>query len=774
MPPKRKLVIALILILIPPAIGLGIATTLGWLRLEWSLTGVGHPIAIYAGWIAILAGLAEIGGFLREKEPPGPRPDVVYQPPEPPKDFVGRESEIKRLTRTLKPGAKVAVTSVVGMGGVGKTELAKVAVYRVARRFRDGVLWADFELEGMETIADRWASALGEEQLPGDDLSAKAAAWRGLVSSTELLLVFDNVQPGQEIELLRPSYGRNAVLITTRHGDHPALRGVEKIALDQFTHAEAIALAEEVLGRSRAREQAGDATHLFELVGYLPLAVSIALYLARDSEFRLVDLNAQLEKAGAIKVLDSAENLRKSVQATFETAWENLPEDLRLTFRTLTLFNSGPSFSTWALAETLKLEEAEAHARLRRLAGRSLLNVVGEERWALHPLLREFAATRRPVDEASHARMARHYMQVAGAANDLFLQGGENVLRGLALFDAEWLHIQAGQAWAAAHAGSSQEAARLCNDYPDAGVHCLDLRQHPQEWIHWLEAAVVAARRLEDRHGEGNHLGNLGNAYAALGEARRAIEYLEQALTIAREIGDRSNEGNWLGSMGLAYRALGQVEQAIEYHQRALTIAREICAASTERSAEWAAARRGEAHQLGNLGNAYHELEQMERAIEYHEQALAIAREIGDWHGEGDDLGNLGNAYQDLGQLERAAEYHKLALAIHCEIGDRGGEGLDLGNLGHAYYHLGQVKHAIGYYKQALDLAREIGDRHSEGIWLDHLGLAYRDLGQVEEARNCIEQALTIFEEIKSPGAEQARRDLDSLKRGDDAPGLEA
>ena len=32
-----------------------------------------------------------------------------------------------------------------------------------------------------------------------------------------------------------------------------------------------------------------------------------------------------------------------------------------------------------------------------------------------------------------------------------------------------------------------------------------------------------------DRRGEGNALGNLGSAYYALGEARRAIEFYEQA-----------------------------------------------------------------------------------------------------------------------------------------------------------------------------------------------------------------------------------------------------
>jgi tetratricopeptide (TPR) repeat protein len=759
MSPRRKLLIALILILIPPALVLGGATALGLLRFEWSWEGVGLVAGVYAGWIAILGGLAEIFGFLREKEPPGPRPGVVYQAPEPLKDFVGRESEIKRLTRTLKPGAKVAVTGVVGMGGVGKTELAKVAVYRVARRFRDGVLWADFKLEGMEVIANRWAGALGAQQLPGDDLSAKAAAWRGLVSSRELLLVFDNVQPGQEIEPLRPSYGRNAVLITTRHGDHPALRGVEQIALDQFTHAEATALAEEVLGRSAFRDQAADATYLFELVGYLPLAVSIALYLARDCDFKLVDLNAQLEKAGAIKVLDSAENLRKSVQATFETAWKNLPDDLQLTFRTLTLFNAGPSFSTQALAETLELEDVEAHARLRRLAGRSLLNVVGAERWALHPLLREFAETRPPVDEASHARMALHYVQVTRAADDLFLQGGENVLRGLKLFDLERPHIEAGQAWATAHAGSSQEAARLCNDYPGAGVHCLSLRQHPQEWILWLEAAVVAARRLEDRRGEGNDLGNLGNAYRVLGEARRAIEYYGQAVAISREIGDRRMEGNALGDLGLAYADLGEPGRAIEYHEQALVISREI------------GDRRGEGNDLGNLGNAYADLGEPGRAIEYLERALVISREIGDRRGEGNDLGNLGSAYFELREPRRAIEYHEQALVISREIGDRRGEGNDLGNLGNAYFELREPRRAIEYLEQALVISREIGDRRNEGAWLVNLGLAYRHLGEPRRAIEYLEQALTIFEDIESPYAERARSRLAELRNSQSNPG---
>jgi tetratricopeptide (TPR) repeat protein len=61
---------------------------------------------------------------------------------------------------------------------------------------------------------------------------------------------------------------------------------------------------------------------------------------------------------------------------------------------------------------------------------------------------------------------------------------------------------------------------------------------------------------------KGNDLGNLGNAYAALGDARKAIEFYEQALAIAREIGDRRNEGAWLGNLGLAYFHPGRRPQS--------------------------------------------------------------------------------------------------------------------------------------------------------------------------------------------------------------------
>jgi tetratricopeptide (TPR) repeat protein len=77
---------------------------------------------------------------------------------------------------------------------------------------------------------------------------------------------------------------------------------------------------------------------------------------------------------------------------------------------------------------------------------------------------------------------------------------------------------------------------------------------------------LVITREIGDLRGEGNALGNLGLAYADLGETCKAIEFYEQRLAIACEIGDRRGEGNALGNLGLAYADLGETRQAIEFY----------------------------------------------------------------------------------------------------------------------------------------------------------------------------------------------------------------
>ena len=67
----------------------------------------------------------------------------------------------------------------------------------------------------------------------------------------------------------------------------------------------------------------------------------------------------------------------------------------------------------------------------------------------------------------------------------------------------------------------------------------------------------------------------------------------------------------------------------------------------------------------------------------------------------------LGRAYQWQGQYGKAIEYHTQHLAIAKEVGDRAGEGRAYGNLGGSYVHLHQHVKAVSCFKAEFDI-REV------------------------------------------------------------------
>jgi len=276
------------------------------------------------------------------------------------------------------------------------------------------------------------------------------------------------------------------------------------------------------------------------------------------------------------------------------------------------------------------------------------------------------------------------------------------------------------------------------------------LMHHAPDFFDWhsgfYEFTTPESARMETAR-QAYAVGDAEQADLSLAQKRERIALLRGLLDeyVGEETEIQKARADLLGKLGILHFALGEARRAIGYYEQALAIAREI------------GDRRGEGNHLGNLGAAYFALGDARRAIGYYEQALAIAREIGDKRGEGNHLGNLGLAYAALGDTRRAIEYYEQALAIAREIGDKRGEGNHLGNLGAAYYDLGDARRAIEYYEQALAIAREIGDRRGEGNHLGNLGLLAEQQGDAARARQLWEQALRIYEAIEDPNAERVR-----------------
>ncbi|MBI3241902.1 MAG: tetratricopeptide repeat protein [Chloroflexi bacterium] len=716
----------------------------------------------------------------------------LHQLPAPPADFTGRVEELADLLTLLGVGQGVTLSGLHGIGGVGKTALALKLAEQIKDRYLDAQFFLD--LRGPSDSPLSPADAMSHvirayyplNKLP-DSEAELSALYLSVLDGKRALLLMDNARDAAQVAPLKPP-ASCCLLVTSRNHFH--LPGLKSKSLDAMKAEEARALLVRIVPRlsphpspagapsaknadrggsglpspvgvvPTARERglgmgAEAADEIARLCGYLPLALTAAASLLAETEDldpadfarQLGDERARLELTGF-----TAGGLETSIEASLNLSYARLPSETARVFCALAVFPA--DFE--ALAEEAICDDAD-HKHLSDLVKRSLTRYDAEKkRYSLHDLARLFANSRlSAADRATlQQRHATHYETVLRAAKELYKKGGDDIKQGLTAFDAERGNIEAGQAWAVGQIDNLPDAAKLCSDYADAGVYVLDLRLHPREQIRWLEAALAAARKLKDRQAEGAWLGNLGLAWADLGDTRKAIEFYEQCLTILGEIGDRRSEGTMLGNLGIAHKNLGETRKAIEFYEQALAIDREI------------GDRRSEGAALGNLGNAWANLGETCKAIEYHEQQLIIVREIGDRRGEGNALGNLGTAWADLGETRKAIEYHEQALAIDREIGDRRGEGQDLGSLGIAYYNLGETRKAIEFYEQHLTIAREIGDRRGESIALWNMSLALDKLGERTQAIAQAEAALKIKEEIEDPWAEKVRKRLAEWREG--------
>ena len=624
----------------------------------------------------------------------------LHQLPTPPADFTGREAELKELMAKMETGG-VTISGLQGMGGIGKTALALKLAEQLIPRYPDAQFFLDLKgasdkpLSPAEAMAHVIRASHPAAKLPVSEAELKPL-YQSVLHGQAALLLMDNARDGQQVLPLLPP-ATCLLLVTSRQ--HFTLPGLYAKDLNTLPPKEAGDLLLTIAPRIGAAAAA-----MAKLCGYLPQALRLAASaLAEQIDLSPADYLARLEKAQTRLGL---------VEASLQLSYDLLEAETQTRWRRLSVFPD--TFDQPAAANVWEMEVEPAQETLSLLLKYSLVEWQPvTRRYRLYDLARLFAAKQCTEAEraAGQQHHAVHYATVLSSADELYEKGGEAIQHGLALFDLEWGNIQAGQAWAQANVEKNQAAAQLCSDYAGKGS-LLGLRQHPRERIRWLEAALTAARSLNDRAGEGVHLGNLGLAYADLDEPRRAIEFYEQRLVIARETGDRRGEGN----------------------------------------------------DLGNLGNAYLNLGEPRRAIEFYEQRLKIAREIGDRRGEGAALGNLGLAYAALGEPRRAIEFYEQALVIDREIGDRRGEGNALGNLGLAYADLGEPRRAIEFYEQQLKITREIGDRRGEGNGLFNMSLAQDQLGGRQQAIANAEAALKIYEQTENPNAAQVRRQLEEWR----------
>lgn len=235
------------------------------------------------------------------------------------------------------------IAAAVGMGGVGKTELALQYARRRGDAFPGGVCW----LRGVEPIASQIVSfAQNYLDLRVPEQSENPVAWclqrwpKEGERAGPVLMVVDDVQDYRALKLLLPSDERFRVLLTTRQAMLPV---GQRLALEVLVPGAALELLKSLVGEARIEAALADAEALCEWVGRLPLGIElVGWYLVRRPELTIAKLLERLEgKRLAAKALVETHpemTATLGVAAAFEVSWEPLSAEAKTLAGLLVLF----------------------------------------------------------------------------------------------------------------------------------------------------------------------------------------------------------------------------------------------------------------------------------------------------------------------------------------------------------------------------------------------------------------------------------------------------
>ena len=303
-------------------------------------------------------------------------PKHINQLPTRPPLFIGREPELAELRRRLSE--KGTLVHIAEMAGKGKTALAKEFAHRYETDF-EAVYWLPCESDNLVAIAGDLERQIGLSL--GTDLDSLLRDLKHYCSQKRCLLILDNVESEDPAKLI-PG-GAASVLVTMRRCDLRFLRLYPPLDLSFFTEDECFALFREALGAESVNGNETQCRQLFNRLGYLPIAVSVAAALIKE------DVRYTVESLAANLPVDVTELIHDAIQALDEA-----PRHLLTAMAAC----APEGFALSLAAEIAGFNETEALNSLQQSVARSLAGEVSraDRRYRLHALVRE-AANGKPL-----------------------------------------------------------------------------------------------------------------------------------------------------------------------------------------------------------------------------------------------------------------------------------------------------------------------------------------------------------------------------------------
>ena len=591
--------------------------------------------------------------------------------------LVGRVKEIKEIYDLLV-GDDVGLVTLTGIGGTGKTRLAREIARRIKDRF-EGVYWID-----LSTVIDPTLvfPTIAHSLAVSDSGTGIANSLADHFRDRSLLLILDNfeqvVSAGSQLSDLLISAPGLKLLVTSREPLRlrteteykvPPLGLPEGGAQQTIAHlknCEAIQLFVQSAERARADlkltdENVGTVAAICQKLDGLPLALELAAL--RTKVLSVNEILAKLENSLSLLTGGSRDmpDRQQTMRGALDWSFGLLSDTEKRTFTLLSIFEG--SF-TFAAAENVL---ANAHPQqlfsnsniidtVTSLTEKGLLRAErsahGEMRFRMLVVVRDYALETlagQPVLAAVSRSHAEYYTDFAQSSLPQ-LYSSEAPLW-LNRFELEMDNLRAAVRW------SLENELPMAASLVAALRHLAGLRLHTTETRQWLEQILSCREEIPPELCR-EMLTGLGIMAQYHRDSKMGRQAHEESLQMSRRLSEKK----------LIARDLRGIA-AVDYLDLDLRAARVRLSEALEISRS-IGDEFGEAAALARLGDVCNAERDYTQARVHITEALDIFKRLGYKQGIGSKLTNLSVTEFSCGNHEGARRRLSDALEISIELGD--------------------------------------------------------------------------------------------------------
>jgi len=679
--------------------------------------------------------------------------------------FVGRGEEISAaLDLLLAPGAHSFVL-LHGLGGIGKTALARAVAERVSYSFADRVLAVSFETFARldaddrctvnETFADRFYNRLAHfygldpaRYSTAVELQQAILQWR---THHRSLLVLDNIETLIDAQrqddpaakslatfISRLREGDGAVLLTSRIVPPSDWGDCHVVEVPGITNEAGADLFLALLPTDR-RHLAPPAARLAlsQRVQGHPLSIRLlagrfADETATDLTTFLTHIEIELERAEQTTPT-SLEDLerQKTLYACMAYSVKRLSPQQRQVLDAVSIFQAPfpPEFAAYLLDN-----EEQAPLHLQNLVRLGLLNrdtrtfQEGElTLLALHPMLRWYIQHHlSDLDADVLERYGQVFDQLARQSYQS--EGGydqSSLIRYLvrqSLPDLE----------AALHylspVGRSSLAYHLATPYQRLGQNRRALALY--------EETLELNQELGNVRSVAVTQNAMATVLSQLGQPQAALALYEQSLHTTQQLGDIREVAVTQASMATVLSQLGQPQAALVLYEQALHAKQQLGDIR-----EAAAMQASMADVLSQMGRP-------QEALVLYEQALHTKQQLGDIREAAAMQASIAKVLSQMGRPQEALTLYEQALSTEQQLGDIREVAETQHAMADVLRHLGQPQAALALYEQSLRTTQQLGDIRGVAVTQNAMATVLSQLGQPQEALALYEQSLRTTQQL--------------------------